>query len=149
MYIASLMPSAFSSFEALFSFCLQSFLASGCFPVNGFFPTGDENTGASASVPPMSVQGWFPLKLTGLTSLLFKVLSGVFSSTSLSTHILAECPIIIINLHLSSGGGSLLSLHSHTLCYGYTCSLSLCWNILFYYLPLYYNILYYLPLLLY
>ena len=106
--------------------------------MNGFFPSGHENTGASVSVPPMSIQGWFPLKLTGLTSFLFKVLSGVFSSTSLPTHILAECPIIIIYLHLSSGGGSLLSLHSHTLCYGYTRSLSLCWNILFYYLPFLY-----------
>ena len=31
---------------------------------------------------PMSIQGWFPLRLTGLISLLSKGLSGVFSSTT-------------------------------------------------------------------
>ena len=36
--------------------------------MSGLFPSGDENTGASAAVPPMSIQGWFPLKLTGLTT---------------------------------------------------------------------------------
>ena len=36
---------------------------------------------ASASVIPMNIQGWFPLGLTGLISLLSKGLSGVFSST--------------------------------------------------------------------
>ena len=35
--------------------------------------------GASASVLPMNIQGWFPLGLTGLISLLFKGLSRVFS----------------------------------------------------------------------
>ena len=41
-------------------------------------------TGASAlvSVLPMSIQGWFPLRLIGLISLLSKGLSGVFSSTT-------------------------------------------------------------------
>ena len=31
---------------------------------------------------PMSIQGWFPLRLTGLISLLSKGFSGVFSSTT-------------------------------------------------------------------
>ena len=38
-------------------------------------------TGASASVFPMNIQGWFPLGLTGLISLLSKGLSRVFSNT--------------------------------------------------------------------
>ena len=65
-----------------FSFCLESSLASGSFLMSQLFPSGDQNPGASALAPvlPMSVQGLFPLRLTGLISLLSKVLSGVFSS---------------------------------------------------------------------
>ena len=37
---------------------------------------------ASASVLPMNNQGWFPLGLTGLISLLFKGFSRVFSNTT-------------------------------------------------------------------
>ena len=48
----------------------------------------DQNIGAlaSASVFPMSIQGWFPLQLTGLISLLSKGLSGVFSTTAVRRH---------------------------------------------------------------
>ena len=47
-----------------------------------------QSTGASASelVLPMSIQGWFPLGLTGLISLLSKGLSRVFSSTTIWKH---------------------------------------------------------------
>ena len=38
--------------------------------------------GASASVLPKTIQGWFPLELTGLISLKFKGLSIVFSRTT-------------------------------------------------------------------
>ena len=41
---------------------------------------------ASASVLPMNIQGWFPLGLTGLVSLLSKGLSRVFASTTLWKH---------------------------------------------------------------
>ena len=41
---------------------------------------------ASASVLPLSIQGWFPLGLTGLISLLSKGLSRVFSSTTVWKH---------------------------------------------------------------
>ena len=34
----------------------------------------------------MSIQGWFPLRLTSLISLLSKRLSGVFSSTTVQKH---------------------------------------------------------------
>ena len=43
-----------------FSFCLQSFPALGSFPMSWLFPSGDQSIGASASVFPMSIQGWFP-----------------------------------------------------------------------------------------
>ena len=55
-----------------FSSCLQSFPASGSFPVRQFFASGGQTIGASASasVFPLNIQGWFPLGLTGLISFL-------------------------------------------------------------------------------
>ena len=41
-----------------------------------------QSMGASASVLPVNIQGWFPLGLTGLISLLPKRLSKIFSSTT-------------------------------------------------------------------
>ena len=75
---------AISSSDALFSFCPQSFPASGTFPMSQLFISGDQNIGASvsASILPMSIQGWFLLRLTGLISVLPKELWGVFSSTT-------------------------------------------------------------------
>ena len=71
-----------SSSVVPFSSCLQFCPASGSFPMNRLFTSGGQSTGASASVPPMNIQGWFPLRLTGLTSLLSKGVSRVFSSTT-------------------------------------------------------------------
>ena len=62
-----------------FSSCLQSFPALGSFQMGWLFTSGGP-FGASASVLPMNIQGWFPLGLTGLISLLSKGLSRVFSS---------------------------------------------------------------------
>ena len=62
---------AISSSDMLFSFCPQSFPASGTFPMSQLF-ADDWNTGASVSILPMSIQGWFPLRLTDLLSLLSK-----------------------------------------------------------------------------
>ena len=71
-----------------FYFCLQSCSASGSFLASQLFTSGGQSTGAStlASVRPMSIQGWFPLGLTGLMSLLSKGLSRVFSSTTVWKH---------------------------------------------------------------
>ena len=76
--------SAISSSDTLFSFCPQSFPASGTFPISQLFTSDDENTGVSASVLPMSIQGWFPLRLNGLISLQSKGLSGDWYSNKLS-----------------------------------------------------------------
>ena len=53
-----------------FSSCLQSFPASGSFPMSQLFPLGGQiiEASVSASVLPMNIQGWFPLGLTGLIS---------------------------------------------------------------------------------
>ena len=63
-------------------FCLWSFSASGSFPMCWLFASGGQSIGASASVLPLSIKGWFPLRLTGMISLPSKGLSGVFSSTT-------------------------------------------------------------------
>ena len=72
-----------SSSVVPFSSCPKSFSASGSFPVSQLFSSGGQSTGASAStsVLPMNIQGWFPLGLTCLNSLLSKGLSRVFSNT--------------------------------------------------------------------
>ena len=65
------------------SSCLQSFPASGSFPVSQFFTSGGQSIGvsASASLLPMNILDWFPLGLTGFISLQSKGLSRVFSNT--------------------------------------------------------------------
>ena len=61
---------------APFPYCLQSFPESGSFPMSSFFTSGGQRIGASASILPMNIQGWFPFGLTGLISLLSKGLDG-------------------------------------------------------------------------
>ena len=53
-------------------FCLQSSQASGSFPMSQQFASGGQCIRDSASVLPKSIQGWFPLRLTALISLLSK-----------------------------------------------------------------------------
>ena len=54
-----------------FSSCLQSFPASGSFPMHQFFSSSGQSIGvsASASVLPMNIQDWFLLGWTGWISL--------------------------------------------------------------------------------
>ena len=68
--------------------CPQSFPASGSFPVSQLFISADQRIGVSvaAAVLPMNIQGCFPLRLTGLKSLLSKGLLKVFSSTTVQKH---------------------------------------------------------------
>ena len=56
-----------SSSVVPFSSCLQSFPASGSFPLSQFFESGGQSIAAltSKSVLPMNIQGWFPLGLIG------------------------------------------------------------------------------------
>ena len=52
-----------SSAAAVFSFCLQSFPASGSFLVSCIFASCSQSPGASASasILPVNIHGWFPL----------------------------------------------------------------------------------------
>ena len=69
-------PTISSSVTSLSS-CPQSFPASGSFPMSWLFALGNQNIGTSASVLPMNIQGWFPLGLIGLISLLLKGLKSL------------------------------------------------------------------------
>ena len=76
-----------SSSVTPFSFCPQSFPASGSFPGSQFFTSGGHIIGASASASVIpNIQGWFPLELNGLISLLSKGFSKVLSSTTILNH---------------------------------------------------------------
>ena len=80
--------STISSSVSLFSSCPQSFPASESFTMSWLFASGGQSIGAStsASVLPMSIQGWLALGWVGLISLLSKGLSSVFSSTTVQKH---------------------------------------------------------------
>ena len=81
MSVASVIPSSHLILWCCLLLCPQSFSASGTFPKGQLVTTGGQSIGASASDLLMNIQGWFPLRLTGLISVLSKGLSRVFSST--------------------------------------------------------------------
>ena len=84
-----------------FSSCRQAFPASGSFLMSQLFTSGDQSTGASASVSVllMNTQGWFPLGLTGLKSLQSKGLSRFFSNmTVLKASILLVLSLLYVQL---------------------------------------------------
>ena len=95
---------ALSSSDALFSFCPQSFPESGTFPM---FTSDEQNTGASASVLPMNIQGWFPLRVTDLISLLSRGFSGAFSNTTVQRHqffgTLPSLRVQLLQLYVTTG----------------------------------------------
>ena len=70
------------------SSCLQSFPATGSFPVSQFFTSDGQSIGvsASASALPMNIQDWFPLGMTDLISLQSKGLWRVFSNITVQKH---------------------------------------------------------------
>ena len=92
-----------SSSDVSFSNCLQSFPASGSFPISCLFALGGQSVdpSASASVLPLNSQSLFPLGLTGLISLLFKGLSRVFSSTTFwKNQLFSTQPSLWSNSHI-------------------------------------------------
>ena len=71
-----------------FSSCLQSFPASGSFPMSQFFTSSGQSIGvsASSSVLPMTIQDWSPLGWTGWISWQSKRLWRVFSNTTVQKY---------------------------------------------------------------
>ena len=86
VFIKSVMPSNYRII------CHSLLLLPSIFPsINVFsnghlFTSGGQSIGTSASVLPMNILGWFPLRLTDLISLLSKGISRVFSSTTVQNH---------------------------------------------------------------
>ena len=84
-------------------FCLQSFPASGSFPMSRLFTSGGQSIGVSASalILAMIILGWFPLGLAGLIFLPFKGLIRIFSSTTIWKHqFFSTQPSLGSNLHI-------------------------------------------------
>ena len=105
-----------------FSAYLHSLPAWEAFPMSWLFTLGDQSIGASASelVLPMNIQGWFPLGLTGLISLLSNGLARVFSNTQLES--ISSLPLSLLC------GPALTSIHdywkNHSFDYTYFCQQS-------------------------
>ena len=87
MSTKSVIPSTILYSVAPFSSCPQSFPASRSFPVCWLFASGGQSIGASVSalVLLMNIQGWYPLGLTGLSSLQSKGLLRVFFSPTVES----------------------------------------------------------------
>ena len=94
-----------SSSVTPFSSCPHSYLASGSFPMSWLFTLSDQSIRASVSVFPMNIYGWFPLRLTGLISLLSKGLSRVFSNT-----VIQKCHTLALSFLF---GSILMSVNDH------------------------------------
>ena len=77
-----------SSSVVPFSSCLQSFPASGSFPMSQLFASGGQSIGisASASLLSMIIQDWLLSGWTGLISLQSRGFSRVFSNTRVQKH---------------------------------------------------------------
>ena len=92
--------------------CLQSFPASGSFPMSQFFSSGS----ASASVLPMNIQDWSPLGWTGWISLKSKRLSRVYSNTTSSKALILRCSAFFIDQisHLYMTIGKIIALTRQT-----------------------------------
>ena len=86
------------------------------FPMSWFFSSGGQSIGASASasIPPMNIQAWFPLGLTGLISLLSMGLSRV-QENSLKASVLQCSAFFIVQLsHLYMTTGKTRALTNET-----------------------------------
>ena len=100
-----------------FSSHLQSFPASGSFPMSQFFASGGQSIGVSAStsVLPMNIQDWSPLGWTGWISLQSKGFSRVFSNTTVQKHQFLGAQLSLYQLpHLYMTTGKTIALTRRT-----------------------------------
>ena len=84
-----------------FSSCLQSFPASGSFQMSQLFAPGGQSIGgsASASILPMNIQDWFPLRWTGWISMQRKgTLKSILQHDSSKASILWPSAFFIIQI---------------------------------------------------
>ena len=112
MSIESVMHPTISSSVMPFSSYLQSFPASGSFPMSQFFTSGGPSIGAlaSASVLPVNIQDWFPLGLTDFISLQSNGLLSLLQHHSSEASILWRSAFFVVQLshpHMTIGKPSL------------------------------------------
>ena len=84
-----------------FSYHLQSFLASGSFPMSQFFASDGQRVSASASVLLMNSQDWFSLGWTGWISFQPKGLSRVFSTPQFKSSLLRCSAFFYVTVQLA------------------------------------------------
>ena len=126
MSIESVILSNHSSSAAPIFFCLQSLPASEPFPVSWLL-SGYQSIGVSVSetVLPVNIQGWFPLELTALISLLSKVLSkSLLQHNNLKASILRCSAFFMVQLsHPYVTAGKTLCVYCVCVCVLYVCIL--------------------------
>ena len=98
-----------SSSVVPFSSYPQSFLASGSFPMSWFFVSGGQSTGASATVLPMNIQGWFwfnktyPVKKSRISKISLQASPCRMSTTGETVNMVESCNEINIKRMRWSG----------------------------------------------
>ena len=87
------------------------------FPVSWLFTSGGQRIGAptSASVLPMNIWGWFPLGLTGLTSLKYKGLKSLLQHHSLKASVFRDSVFFVVQL--TSVAGKTIALDYADICW--------------------------------
>ena len=107
----------FSSSVTPFSSHLQSFPASGSFPMSKCFTSSGQSIGVSASAPvlPTNIQDWSPLGWTGWISLRSKGLSSLLQHHSSKASILWQSAFFIVQLsHPFMTSGKTIALTRRT-----------------------------------
>ena len=98
MFIDLVMLSISSS-AIPFTFCLQSLPASGSFPVSYLFASGGQSIGASVSVLPMNIQGWFPFRIDWFDLIAVQeTLNSLFQHHNSKASILWHLAVFMIQL---------------------------------------------------
>ena len=105
MSVESVMPSSHLIFCCPLLLLPPSFPALRSFPMSWLFTPGGQSIVALASVLPVNIQGWLPLGLTGLITLLSKGISRVFSNTTVQKHQFLAIELLY--------GPTLTSLHDY------------------------------------
>ena len=95
---------------------LPSFFPSlGVFSVSQFFASSSQSIGASKSVLPVNIQGWFPLGLTGWLSLMSKGLLSLLQHHSSKASILQCSAFFMVQLsHPYMTAGKMIALTIQT-----------------------------------
>ena len=98
MSIESVMPSNHLIFCHPYLLLPSTFPRFRVFSLSQFFPSGGQSIGASASASafPVNIQGWFPLGLTDLISLLAK---GLSKESSLAPQFKSNNSLVLSLLH--------------------------------------------------